>query len=72
MTPKWIRISDKRTGHQYTIDERAFNSDLHKKLNSSAVDRNGNPRAPKHKVSLGNKAPTEMTTEPTVGSEGDN
>ena len=71
MTTKWIRVSDKRTGHQYTVAKRAFLREFHTVINSPAVDRNGDPRPPKHKVPLG-KAPTEIKSEPEAAREENN
>ena len=52
MSAKWVRVSDIRTGHHYTVSERAFDASIHKKLNSAATDVNGNPLPPKAKVPM--------------------
>lgn len=32
--PTFIRVEDRDTGHQYDVDERAFDPELHKKVNA--------------------------------------
>lgn len=68
----WIRVSDKRTGHHYTISEAAFDPGVHVKVESSAVDANGNPRLPKANVPLTEAVQKKATktTETQKGSEG--
>lgn len=34
--PTFIRVEDRDTGHQYDVDERAFDPDLHTKVNAPA------------------------------------
>ncbi|QXT62755.1 hypothetical protein [Tessaracoccus palaemonis] len=46
MTANLIRVRDKRTGHEITIN-KALADDHYELVNEPAVDGNGKPRAPK-------------------------
>lgn len=75
MSEKWVRVSDNRTGHHYTVSVRAFDETVHTKLDTPAVDANGEPRLPKAKVLLpeaGKPKSSKPKTEATVASEGVN
>ena len=65
---KWIRVSDKRTGHQYTVAEHAFEPEIYSKVSDPATDANGNPRPPKHKLPLGG---VSKDNQEPKGSEGE-
>lgn len=64
--PTWIRVKDKRTRHQYDVDERAFREDLHERLNSDRYpDLSGpgkRPRPAKPHVPRARSASAEGTT----------
>lgn len=46
MTANLIRVRDKRTGHEITIN-KALADDHYELVNEPAVDGNGKPRSPK-------------------------
>lgn len=61
--PKFVRVSDDRTGHHYTTTRSAAEADSHLRvLSSSAVDPNGNPLPPKYKTAKG-ETPAQTTKE---------
>lgn len=51
----WIRVEDKSTGHQFDLAERAFDPEVHKKVNAPAqwpdlVEETDRPRPPLYRT----------------------
>ena len=47
-----VRVTDKASGHQYTIPERLFDPEKHKKTGKPALGPDGLPAPPKYKTNL--------------------
>ena len=66
-----VRVRDKATGHHYTIRAASLNPEKHEPVKSPAVDRNGYPIPPKHRLRRKGQAPTPPATPATeAGQEG--
>lgn len=48
----YTRVSDKETGHEYTVPAHLFNERAHKRLDNPAVDVRGQVIPAKYKVDL--------------------
>lgn len=70
MAIKWVRVKDKRTGHEYTLAERAVREEHHEILDKPAVKRNGKPlpATPKRNLEPATAGATATTTTSGSGS----
>ena len=51
MAEKFVRVTDKRTGHRYSIAETAVDESQHNVLKQDAVDSDGRPLPPEYATS---------------------
>lgn len=63
--PELVRVSDKLTGHHYTVPRTVADSDpgRYRVLKSAAVDVNGAPVPPKPSIRKTTSAPAEATAD---------
>ena len=65
------RVSDRATGHHYTIPADAFDPARHRPLKSPALDSYGEPAVPKFEALRGAKTPEdEPKSTPDAGEAG--
>ena len=50
--PKFVRVKDKSTGHEYSVRESQFNDDAHTRLDKSAYSASGEVAPPKFKTTV--------------------
>lgn len=59
-----VRVLDKDTGHEYTIERRSVDHAAHTVTQRKAVDDGGNPLPPVHNLNAG-QPETEAKPDPT-------
>ena len=63
----YVRVRDRVTGHEYTIPARQLDAEAHERLDKDPLGRDGLPRAPKYRVTLGNApAPSAAYSRPGI------
>lgn len=56
MAKKWVRVKDKKTGHEYSVVH--VDPDKHDVIDKPAASRTGKPFGPKAKTRVGRGAST--------------
>ncbi len=66
----YIRVKDRKTGHEYDIREERLDPDKHKPLNRRTYPPTHEPRRPKHYISKGGKpaAPKQSPVDTEQGA----